>query len=45
MQIVFTGLVLVAIALLFMRVPKGFLPTEDTGQIFAFTQADEAPTG
>ncbi len=24
---------------LFMRIPKGFIPTEDTGQIFAFTEA------
>ncbi|MBM4145321.1 MAG: efflux RND transporter permease subunit [Nitrospira sp.] len=24
---------------LFMKIPKGFLPSEDTGQIFAFTEA------
>lgn len=26
-------------AWLFVRIPKGFLPSEDTGQIFAFTEA------
>ena len=26
-------------AWLFQRIPKGFIPTEDTGQIFAFTEA------
>jgi HAE1 family hydrophobic/amphiphilic exporter-1 len=40
-MIVFTGLILVAIGVLFSRIPKGFLPSEDTGQIFAFTQAAE----
>jgi HAE1 family hydrophobic/amphiphilic exporter-1 len=34
-----SGLMLVATGYLFMRIPKGFLPTEDTGQIFAFTEA------
>jgi HAE1 family hydrophobic/amphiphilic exporter-1 len=24
---------------LFLKIPKGFLPTEDTGQVFAFTEA------
>ncbi|HTU00195.1 MAG TPA: efflux RND transporter permease subunit, partial [Candidatus Sulfotelmatobacter sp.] len=33
------GLTLVATAYLFQAIPKGFLPTEDTGQIFAFTEA------
>ncbi len=28
-----------ATAYLFVAIPKGFLPTEDTGQIFAFTEA------
>jgi HAE1 family hydrophobic/amphiphilic exporter-1 len=29
----------VATGYLFLKIPKGFLPTEDTGQIFAFTEA------
>ena len=29
----------VATGILFARMPKGFLPTEDTGQIFCFTEA------
>ncbi len=32
-------LTLVATGYLFMIIPKGFIPTEDTGQIFAFTEA------
>jgi HAE1 family hydrophobic/amphiphilic exporter-1 len=40
---VFTLLVLVLTfvltAVLAMRIPKGFIPNEDTGQIFAFTEA------
>src|SRR5262249_26812360 len=39
----FTGLAfiltLVATGYLFAVIPKGFIPTEDTGQIFAFTEA------
>lgn len=31
---------LVLSAILFMVVPKGFIPTEDTGQLMAFTEAD-----
>jgi len=31
----------VATGLLFARMPKGFLPTEDTGQIFCFTEAPQ----
>jgi len=38
---VFSGLVLVATVMLFQRIPKGFLPTEDTGQVFALTEAAE----
>ncbi|BDG01262.1 efflux RND transporter permease subunit [Anaeromyxobacter oryzae] len=34
-----TALALVAMIPLFAAVPKGFLPSEDTGQIFAFTEA------
>ncbi|PKN39483.1 MAG: acriflavine resistance protein B, partial [Deltaproteobacteria bacterium HGW-Deltaproteobacteria-20] len=33
--------VLVATVMLFQRIPKGFLPTEDTGQVFALTEAAE----
>jgi hydrophobic/amphiphilic exporter-1 (mainly G- bacteria), HAE1 family len=32
-------LVLVATGYLFVVIPKGFLPTEDTGQLFGFTEA------
>ncbi len=35
------ALVFAATAYLFVVVPKGFLPSEDTGSIFAFTQAPE----
>ncbi|HTO86338.1 MAG TPA: efflux RND transporter permease subunit [Thermoanaerobaculia bacterium] len=35
---VFSGLVLVATGWLFVKIPKGFLPTEDQGQIFGFTE-------
>jgi hydrophobe/amphiphile efflux-1 (HAE1) family protein len=31
----------IATGFLFARMPKGFLPTEDTGQIFCFTEAPE----
>jgi hydrophobic/amphiphilic exporter-1 (mainly G- bacteria), HAE1 family len=34
-----SGLMLVATGYLFVYMPKGFLPTEDTGQIFIFTEA------
>jgi HAE1 family hydrophobic/amphiphilic exporter-1 len=33
------GVLLVATAWLFVIIPKGFLPSEDTGQIFGFTEA------
>ncbi len=33
--------VLVATVMLFQRIPKGFLPTEDTDQLFAMTEAVE----
>ncbi|MEO6324082.1 MAG: efflux RND transporter permease subunit, partial [Thermoanaerobaculia bacterium] len=36
---VFSTLVLAATVVLFIWIPKGFLPTEDTGQIFGFTEA------
>ena len=35
------ALILAATALLFVRVPKGFLPDDDTGQIFVFTEAGQ----
>ena len=35
----FSALILVATGFLFVKIPKGFLPTEDTGQIFGFTEA------
>jgi hydrophobic/amphiphilic exporter-1 (mainly G- bacteria), HAE1 family len=34
-------LLLGATAWLFVRIPKGFLPSDDTGQIFAFTEANQ----
>ncbi len=36
-----TGLSLIVTLYLFVVVPKGFLPSEDTGQIFAFTEAQQ----
>ncbi len=39
--ILFSALVLAGTVVLFQRIPKGFLPTEDTGQIFALTEAAE----
>jgi HAE1 family hydrophobic/amphiphilic exporter-1 len=38
---VFSGVVLVATVVLFLKIPKGFIPSEDNGQIFTFTQAQE----
>jgi HAE1 family hydrophobic/amphiphilic exporter-1 len=38
---VITGLTLVVTIYLFVAIPKGFLPSEDTGQIFAFTEAQQ----
>jgi HAE1 family hydrophobic/amphiphilic exporter-1 len=35
------GLTLVATGVLFYVVPKGFIPSEDTGQIIAFTEASQ----
>ncbi|MFA4903109.1 MAG: efflux RND transporter permease subunit [Desulfobaccales bacterium] len=37
----FSGLLLVVTFVLFAMVPKGFLPSEDTGSIFTFTEAAE----
>ena len=33
--------VIAATAVLFVLVPKGFLPSDDTGQLFVFTEADQ----
>jgi HAE1 family hydrophobic/amphiphilic exporter-1 len=35
----FTIILVAVTGFLFVNIPKGFLPTEDTGQIFAFTEA------
>jgi len=35
------ALILVATVWLFVIVPKGFLPSDDTGQLFVFTEADQ----
>jgi len=35
------GVILVATVVLFVFVPKGFLPNDDTGQLFVFTEADQ----
>jgi HAE1 family hydrophobic/amphiphilic exporter-1 len=37
--LVLSGLILILTLYLFYLIPKGFLPSEDTGQIFAFTEA------
>jgi hydrophobe/amphiphile efflux-1 (HAE1) family protein len=34
-------LTIAATAVLFVLVPKGFLPSDDTGQLFVFTEADQ----
>ena len=39
--LILSGLILVATIYLFMIVPKGFLPSEDTGQIIGFTEATQ----
>jgi hydrophobic/amphiphilic exporter-1 (mainly G- bacteria), HAE1 family len=36
-----TGALFIITIFLFIVMPKGFLPTEDTGQIFAFTEAQQ----
>ncbi len=36
--LVFSALVLVATGWLFVKIPKGFLPTEDQGLVFGFTE-------
>jgi HAE1 family hydrophobic/amphiphilic exporter-1 len=39
--LVIAGLLLLATGYLFMLMPKGFLPSEDTDQIFGFTEASQ----
>jgi HAE1 family hydrophobic/amphiphilic exporter-1 len=39
--LVLSGLILIFTLYLFYLIPKGFLPSEDTGQIFAFTEATQ----
>lgn len=39
--IIITGITLIATVYMFIAIPKGFLPSEDTGQIFAFTEAQQ----
>jgi hydrophobic/amphiphilic exporter-1 (mainly G- bacteria), HAE1 family len=39
---VFSGLILIATGYLFTVIPKGFLPSEDTGAVLGFTQAAES---
>ncbi len=39
--LVLTNVLFVLTLVLFYIMPKGFLPTEDTGQIFAFTEAQQ----
>ena len=38
---IITGITLLATGYLFVASPKGFLPSEDTSQIFAFTEAQQ----
>jgi hydrophobe/amphiphile efflux-1 (HAE1) family protein len=35
------ALILIATGFLFVKVPKGFLPSDDTGQLFVFTEGDQ----
>jgi HAE1 family hydrophobic/amphiphilic exporter-1 len=37
--LIVSGLILVATIVLFLKIPKGFLPSEDLGQIFGLTEA------
>ncbi len=37
--IVFSGLILVGTVVLFVIIPKGFIPSQDTGQLYATTEA------
>ncbi|MBI5814373.1 MAG: efflux RND transporter permease subunit [Nitrospinae bacterium] len=37
----FTLAMLAAVIIMFVKMPSGFLPSEDTGQLFAFTEAEQ----
>jgi HAE1 family hydrophobic/amphiphilic exporter-1 len=37
--LVVTGAVSVLTVILFLKIPKGFIPSQDTGQVFGFTEA------
>lgn len=37
----FTGALVIGTGILFYIIPKGFLPADDTGQLFAFTEAQQ----
>lgn len=39
--LVFSGIILALTLYLFVAIPKGFLPSEDNGQVFIFTEASE----
>jgi HAE1 family hydrophobic/amphiphilic exporter-1 len=39
--LVVTGIISVLAVVLFVKIPKGFIPSQDTGQIFGFTEAAE----
>jgi HAE1 family hydrophobic/amphiphilic exporter-1 len=41
LTLIFSGFLLLATLYLFWQIPKGFLPSEDTGQIFAFTEGPQ----
>jgi HAE1 family hydrophobic/amphiphilic exporter-1 len=41
LTLLYSAVVLIATFFLFGRIPKGFLPSEDTGQIMGFTEAQE----
>ncbi len=41
MMLIITAALFFVTIILFYLIPKGFLPTEDTGQIFAFTEAQQ----
>ncbi|OGP60257.1 MAG: acriflavine resistance protein B [Deltaproteobacteria bacterium RBG_13_61_14] len=41
LTMILSGIILAATGVLFVLIPKGFLPSEDTGQIFGSTEAAE----
>jgi HAE1 family hydrophobic/amphiphilic exporter-1 len=40
-MMIFTALVLIVMVILFIRIPKGFIPSEDTGQLNGVTEASQ----